>query len=122
MKAFWVLACVIPLMACEEVLEVAEEADVRVEADDDALIVTNGRWHRIFYYAVDAEAPIVPWSPCIETSSCPSLPPQTITRVPYSQVRGGNTGNDIFFYWWQVTIRAESAQVDAVHMLRVRRR
>jgi hypothetical protein len=111
------------ILGCENALDVAEAADVRVEADGDALIVTNGRPAPIFYFAVDADlAATIDWSPCTAAPQCPSVPAQTVLRVAYRQVFGSRSGGDVLFYWWHVMEEATGArQPDSVRMLRVQR-
>jgi len=125
MRVLWAVACATAILGCEDALDVAEAADVRVEADANDLIITNGRPAPIFYFAVDeaTAAAIDEWAPCTETPQCPSVPAQTVQRVPYSQVLGSRSGGDILFYWWHVMEEsAGSRQPDSVRMLRVRRR
>jgi hypothetical protein len=125
MRVLWAIACALAVLGCEDALEVAEAADVRVEADDSHLIITNGRPAPIFYFAVDETraASIDEWAPCTETPQCPSVPAQTVQRVPYNQVLGSRSGADILFYWWHVMVESTgSREPDSVRILRVRRR
>jgi hypothetical protein len=125
MRALWAVACAAAILGCEDALEVAEAADVRVEANANELIVTNGRPAPIFYFAVDEgrAASLDEWTPCTETPQCPSVPAQTIQRVPYNLILGSRSGGDILFYWWHVMLESTgSREPDSVRVLRVRRR
>lgn len=106
---------------CREDAMAVEASDVRVEAGEDHLVVTNGRHEPIFWFAVYEDvAAVIQWDPCT-TSGCQSVAPQTITRVPYAHVAGGS-GRVVLFYWWTAALLGENTQgAGAVRRLRVER-
>lgn len=106
---------------CREEAMAVEASDVRVEAGEDHLVVTNGRHEPIFWFAIYEDvAAVIEWEPCT-TAGCQSVGPQTITRVPYAQVAGGS-GRVVLFYWWTAELLGENTPgAGAVRMLRVER-
>ncbi len=123
MKSIRALACVLLLFACgDEPLAVAQADSVRVEAGPGELIITNGRRAAIFYFAVtEGTLANIEWVPCTNAPSCPSIPAQTILRLPYSQVAGASHGGPILFHWWHAVSRGNSVGPDFVRVLRVDR-
>lgn len=104
---------------CREEAMAVEAEDVRVEAGEDHLIVTNGRHEPIYYFALyENDGIMLDWVPCT-TERCASVPEQSITRVPYSEV-AGLASDVILFYWW-AAVRIEPATAGPVHVLRVER-
>ena len=98
----------------------APSGPILITTGSEHLTLENATPQHAFYRLIEAEtSSLIDWRPCDDPSTCSDVPPLDKKLVPYGEITGYKSGDDLaYLYWWYLVPNgADEFRIDSVRVL-----